>query len=350
MEESSGHVTHRQIAELAGVHRATVSLALKNHPSIGLATRKRIHALAEKLGYRPDPMLSALASYSRRQRAPAFQGVIGWLSHTSPTFRWDQFATFQAYHRGAVAAAERYGYKLEIFEMSPEDKPRRRLASILRARSINGILLPPQPEASVQIDFPWEHFASVTFGYTLRQPGHHVVTTAHFRAMIATLRRLRERGYQRIAFAYAKTHDERVDHNYLAGYLLEQRLAGAEVLIAPGDDYDQSGGAFHSWRRETGIDAIVTGNFRVVDDLARAGVSVPHDLGVACPSLPSPGLGVSGVYERTEAIGKIAVDFLVSLLHQGERGVPDAPQHILVEGQWCAGNTLRPAKKPPRKR
>ena len=61
----SSRVTMRDVARALGVDPSTVSLALRAHPKIPAETRERIRRAAEKLGYTPDPMLGALASYRR---------------------------------------------------------------------------------------------------------------------------------------------------------------------------------------------------------------------------------------------------------------------------------------------
>jgi LacI family transcriptional regulator/LacI family repressor for deo operon, udp, cdd, tsx, nupC, and nupG len=342
MDHTPPRITHRHIAEVVGVHRATVSLALKNHPSIGLETRERIKAVAEELGYRPDPMLSALAAYRQLNTQPVFQGVIAWLALSTKAYRWSDIPIFQSYFDGARKAADRYGYQMEVFELNDLRMSPKRLASVLRARSFNGILLAPQPHAGAELEFPWEHFSAVTFGYTLRHPQLHLVSSTQQRAIVATMRELRDRGYQRIAFAYEPTHDERVDHNYIAGYLLDRQMAKAKVLMAPATDYASAKGKFHTWIRAQKVDAIVTGNYKILAALAQAGVRVPQDLGVACPSLPRADLGVAGVHEDAETIGKIAVEFLIASMQRGERGIPDAAQRILLEGKWVEGASLRP--------
>ncbi len=48
------------VARSAGVHRTTVSLALRNHPRIPQATRDRVKQIANDLGYRINPLVSAL--------------------------------------------------------------------------------------------------------------------------------------------------------------------------------------------------------------------------------------------------------------------------------------------------
>ena len=53
-------ITIYDIAEQIGVSPATVSRALNDSPSISINTRKKINALAEKLGYRHNPFASSL--------------------------------------------------------------------------------------------------------------------------------------------------------------------------------------------------------------------------------------------------------------------------------------------------
>ena len=48
----------RHVAELSGVSPTAVSQALRNHPSISEATRKKIKAIAERINYRPEVVLS----------------------------------------------------------------------------------------------------------------------------------------------------------------------------------------------------------------------------------------------------------------------------------------------------
>ena len=71
---------------------------------------------------------------------------------------------------------------------------------------------------------------------------------------------------------------------------------------------------------------------------------MPGDIGVACFALPSAEGFVSGISENSIRIGEIAVDTVVAMVNRGERGLPQVPYRILVEGQWFAGKSLRPQK------
>jgi LacI family transcriptional regulator len=61
-------VTLRQIARTARVSVMTVSYALRDRPEVSPTERARLRALAEKLGYRPDPLLTHLMQHLRSHR------------------------------------------------------------------------------------------------------------------------------------------------------------------------------------------------------------------------------------------------------------------------------------------
>jgi DNA-binding LacI/PurR family transcriptional regulator len=56
--------TIQQIAETLGIHKSTVSLALAGKGRIAPGTRARVMALAEEIGYVPDPLAQRLANRS----------------------------------------------------------------------------------------------------------------------------------------------------------------------------------------------------------------------------------------------------------------------------------------------
>ncbi len=339
-------VTQKDIAQKAGVHRATVSMAFKGHPNIPAATRDRILAIATRMGYTPDPMLSALAAYRNRRQPATFHGTLAWVINSGYGFDWRDRTLrphFSDYYEGAVAQAARFGFQIEIFDFNAPGMTPVRLAAILAARGIPGILLCPQPRPETNLEFPWQNFSAVTFGYSLAEPRLHTVSATQYRAMRLTINRLHRLGYRRIGVAIDGDHDLRTDHNYLAGYLVEEHLAGASradsvpLLAAPYPDL----GAVARWIREHQPDAIVTGNYHFLDVLKSLGHRVPEDIGVACPLLPSPELDLAGVIESSIEIGSVAVDFLIGMIHRQERGVPENPQRIHVEGRWLPGQTLR---------
>ncbi|AHF91910.1 LacI family transcription regulator [Opitutaceae bacterium TAV5] len=300
------------------------------------------------MGYAPDPMLSALASYRTRKRPTVFHGTLGWLVNSSGGYVWDSFSFYRDYFDGARDRARKHGYALEVFDLNGEGMSPGRVAAILRARNIDGVLLCPQPEPEVSMDFPWEQFSSLTFGYTLASPRLHTVAATHHRNMVRAMRELLNRDYKRIGFVFTEQHDIRTDRNYWAGYLAEELSYELRLPKVPPfmGSFPKAGEVsekhFNTWLRKHRPDAIVTGDFRAVERLKEIGCRVPENLGAACVALPSCETRLAGVVENSIHMGAVAVDALVAAVQRGERGVPEQPQRILVEGLWHEGESLRP--------
>ncbi|MFA7342996.1 MAG: LacI family DNA-binding transcriptional regulator [Terrimicrobiaceae bacterium] len=334
-------VTQQDIALRAGVHRSTVSLAFKNDPSIPVQTKKRIHRIASKMGYSPDPMLSALAAYRTRRRPATYHGTLAWIVNSAFDFHWQNSMHFSDYYRGAAARAPHHGYQVETFDLHAMGISTARLAGILRARNVDGLLLCPQPKAEMKMDFDWNRFSTVTFGYSLLAPRLHIVAAAHYRHMLQCLREVRRLGYKRIGFVTDLVHDDRINHNFLAAYLADQLLVSSDAIPPLRADYKRSPELLAKWLKTHEPDVIVTGNDDILNFLGKAGVQVPGDLGVACVGLSSLNTQLTGMIEDSEVIGQVATDFLVAMIQRGERGLPEHPQRVIIEGRWVSGQTLR---------
>jgi len=334
-------VIQEDVARIAGVNRATVSLALRGDRSIPKRTCLRIRRIADKLGYSPDPLLTALANYRHSIRSATFHGTLGWLANTSQAYQWRSYASFSAYFAAARRRCLRYGYKLEVIDVGDLDITWDRAATLMSARGIHGLLLCPQPEPNTDLtSFPWERFSAVTFGYTLVQPRLHTVAAAHYCAVLTTIDKMLLRGYRRIGFWDKRMHDRRINHNMLAAYLAACHSHPELARIEPFMSEDWPGKDFLAWAERERIDALVSCDPEFHKRHPEWISARPF--GVAIPMLCGSDTPMSGVWERDEQIAETAVDFLVSMVQRGETGVPKNPQRLLIEGTWLEGKSLRP--------
>ncbi len=340
-------VTQKDIAAEAGVTQTTVSLALRGHHSIPAATRKRILAIAQQLSYRPDPMLASLVAYRSNLKRPVFQGTLAWLTNHPTENGWKsgrRRTQPRAYHRGAKIRAEELGFNLETFWLNAPGMTAHRMRDIFVARNIAGILLPPQSKAHTAIDFFWENFASVTFGYSLTSPNLHTVMNHQFRNMLFLIRKIRELGYKRIGLAMPTSQDERVDHNYLGGYLAECSTTAERRYRMPYEVRDSFNREhFNIWFEKYRPEVVVTdlGTAKQVHDwLAEMDHRVPHEVGIALPNLPDNERFFAGIDENPELIGSTAVEMVVGMIHRNEHGVPIQAHHHLITGRWCQGKSV----------
>ncbi len=341
MAEPHRRVTLRDVAAAAGCHFSTVSLALHNHPRIPAATRDRVQAVAKELGYVSDPMLASLASYRSSLRPVAFRSTIAWVTNFPTRHGWKAAQFFHDCYLGAEERARTLGFKLEEFWLRERGMNPARASQILRARNIAGLLLAPQPVFGMAVELDWPAFSAAAIGYTLARPNLHMIGLHQYRSIRLAVRELQGRGHRRIGLVLLDANDERVDHNWLAGYLVAQQQmpAAARVphLFVP--EWDET--AFRTWFRRHRPDAIVTKSPEVLAALEKLGVSVPDDVSVAFLTLPRVNGEFSGVDENPQVVGAAAADFIAGMIHRNERGVPAMPQRVLIEGSWIDGRTVR---------
>lgn len=333
--------TLKDIAILAKVHHTTVSLALRNHPSIPETTRARIRSFAESIGYRPDPMLASLMHYRRSQQPLQRQSVIAWVTNFPSRNRWRQTRVFQELHDGAAARADQLGYSLEEFWLREEGMSLGRAQQILRTRAISALLLAPQPEPESELPLDWTDFSAVTLGYTLVKPRLHLVSNHQFASMTRLIQRLILLGYKRIGLALPAKLDQRVQHGWVGAYLAEQLRLSRARQLPPWVFTTFSTADLKAWLIRHRPDAVITPTEAIWDAIPRLGYRVPGDIGLAHPSVPSPDDGRSGIDENSRAIGAAAIDLLSGLWQHHERGVPVEPHCLLIDGRWVQGRTVR---------
>ena len=342
-------LTQSDVAKAAGVHRSTVSLCFKNDSGIPYETKQKVLRCAQEIGYYPDPMLSSLSVYRSRMQPKSFQGTIAWLANDcegeSAPGGWRIVKSTARYYEGALKRAKSHGFQIDVFDLAKSNPLK--LAALFRARNIRGILVPPQLLTTKEIKFPWEDFSSVTFGYSLVKPKLHTVTATHFRSMVMMMQELKRRGYRRIGFFFDASHDNRTDHNPLAGFLVESFLHNDEPMIPPLLCSYQETNEFMEWYQKYRPDALITGHTHILDVLRALNIAVPDTLGVAMSCVWDNQDILSGVYEDSVLIGEVAVDYLVGLIHRGERGVPSNPTRLHVEGVWYEGKTVRQITESP---
>lgn len=342
-----GTVSQRDIARLAGVSPMTVSLALRGHPSIPSETRERVQRIAEEHHYRPDPALAALNAYRLNQTPSRFQGTLGWVTCFPTRHGWRDMIQVAGYFGGAAERADRLGYRLEEFWVNEPGLSPQRATRILLARGIRGLVIAPLPTAQGEIQLEWSHFAAVALGYSLVQPKLHVVMNHQFRNMKRVVKQLHTLGHRRIGFAMPRANDERVDHNYLGGYLIAQHdfePTAARLTPLLAQPFDEE--TFRTWfldQRPDGIVVAASMIYHVRDWLRTLGLTVPGDVSLAVAALPYQDQHVSGIDENVPAIGAHAVETVVGMIHRNELGVPERQLSLLLEGVWRAGHTTTPA-------
>lgn len=341
-EPTPTRISMREIAARLSVSHVTVSMALRDSPRVSAATREKIKQVAAELGYRPDPMLNALAAYRNSKSASGIHSAVAWINAWVRPDELRGYKEFDLYWKGASECAAKFGYRLEEFRLDKE-MPLPRLHKIFQARSIRGILLPPH--GSVQPawhDFPWDDYSVVRFGRSLKFPPAHLVTADQLTNTFIAVSKMRARGYRRIGLITFETDLDPRGPHFTAGFLSARELLKDEksfpIFRIEEPVTAEVIARFRLWMKQEEPDALLsTVEQKIL--LRGSGYRVPDDIPVAVTSILDGGAD-SGMDQHPEEIGRAAFLLLNSEINDGARGIPKIFRQILVEGSWVDGTSL----------
>lgn len=333
----------RVIAERAKVSRMTVSRALRDDPAVSKGTCRRIQKLAKQLGYRPDPNLARLMETIRVRKRGRLPNVIAWLTAHDKRSGWRSDPTMRICFEGATRQAAGCGYKLEEFWAKEPGVNDKRLSEIIRARGIDGVIVAPLPAPQLVFqNFQWDWFSAVEIGYSLASPPLHRVCGHHFESMLLLAQKLYEAGYRRVGMAMNLQDDERGHHHWRGSHLAAQSLWGRRVdrglmFLPPDWNCD----AFAHWLEQHRPDAVIAFGPTVGTWLKKLGIRVPRDIGLANVDVRLDVESTTGIDRNPRLVGAAAIDLLISLIHNNERGVPAVPRVTKVQGTFVQGSTTK---------
>jgi DNA-binding LacI/PurR family transcriptional regulator len=337
----------QRVAVRAGVHQTTVSLALRNDPRLSAATRQRIQAVARELGYRPNPLVSALIA-TRRRSNTARRAVIAYVTADDDAHGGSKaVSSYRDLFSGARDRAEELGYGLEHFWLGDPKLTRARFNQITATRNIHGLILGPLFMQHPTLDVDWDRFSVVAYGYAIAEPHVHRVYPDFYHGMVEALRRCRAAGYKRVGTVLEEKTDLKVDHLWLSAYLSEQHLVPGNARIAPLLLSKWDAGAFARWHRRS-RPQVVIGLNKILDRVndwaltpAGRGAADIRLVGLnVSPSMISQ--GVTGVLIDHKPVGAACVDQVVGMMHRNEKGVPAKALHLIVENGWVDGSRFLP--------
>jgi len=336
-------ITLKDVARKLGVHHTTVSRALRNSPRLPPATRQKIQAAARALGYRVNAAARALVVHRQIARPPVEHGALALLADAGLAGEEGPVSVLMAARRQAA----RLGYQIDIIDSHAPGLDGRKLTRILKARGIDGLLvLPPRFDlkAPRRLRLDWPLFSAVILGHGLFWPHLHRVDDDHFGNARQLTRKLISLGYRRIGLCMGRPMATlHAGGGWEGGYLIEMKRLGECPPVFWYESVDLEAPAFpaiRDWVLRERLDAIMMDNNNSAIKFAwKGGFPIPEKLGIA--SLTSFNPQISGIHPPFERVWTTAVDFLVHLIHSNQRGIPEFPQRLLLEGAWVPGKTVR---------
>jgi DNA-binding LacI/PurR family transcriptional regulator len=306
-------VTIRDVAREANVAVATASRVLTGSPKVRPETRERVLAVAERLGYRPNPTARALA-----------RGKTNTLGVLVPFFFTRQ--NYVEIVRGIQAGISEYDYSLVIHSVERPEQARSQFASLAKAGRVDGLIIVSLDGSvidheAIESPIPVLYVDSNREGLPALVPDHERATH------LATLHLIEVHGHKNIAFIdrpqdpVSQAHSAARRLGFLAAFRAASLEPNPHAMVT--EDYTAEGG-YAAARRLLDLSSPPTA-FVCASDLQAIGVmraarelglKVGHDLGIVGYNdvLIAEYLSLSTVHVPSFQLGRDAVSTLLSML------------------------------------
>lgn len=351
-------VNSAAVALRAGVSRTTVSFVLNDVTDRGIsaATRERVLAAAQELGYVPNAAARTLAGGATRTVAL----VVPQVAHLNVDAFLAQLVASVNEH------CHRHGLKLLIESTEGEGREPGGFLQLVRSRSIDGLIVAHLRTAEI------DHLRRlrdgavplVVFGCNL-PAGEGMATMGDdtWRSAQRAVRHLLTLGHRRVGlvnYASAEYHSAAQRERGWRQALADHGVQADPRWIAYGNISAQSG--YEATRellaRQTGVTALFAGNdtiaFGALRALREAGLRVPQDVAVVgyddIPLAPFAAPPLTTVHTDPVGHGRQAVQMLLAQLHDtpADPLAAVAPADLVVR-ESCGAAAAAPKPRRPRR-
>lgn len=332
-------ITIVEIARQLGVSHSTVSRALRDNPRISKATRKKVQALAEELGYHANSMAN--------QMSQGRSGIIGVIVPDLSIYFFPKVV------EGIQETLEKQGYSMLLFNTQEKlESEVKAIDSCLKHR-VDGVLAAISMQTKtfshfdelIKCEIPLVFFDRVANFL----PVPKVVANDHQAAYDAT-RFLIDSGCSRIAHITGSINLNN-SNNRLYGYMDALKDSGFEVIESLIHYYEFEQSSIDKFlvravKNYPDFDGLFVFNDYVanyaVNVLSKLGVSIPQDLSVIgfsdepVATYMTPQL--SSVQQVSTRMGKLASEKIMSIL-DGSDAISD--EKIVISQELVLRETTK---------
>lgn len=330
-------VTLADVARRAGVSTALVSIVMRDAPGASEQTRRRVLAVAEDLGYRPDVRARALASIKPH--------LIGVLFGKAGRFHMELID-------GLYRAAEERGWDLALSALTPSRDEKRALESLQDFRCDALVMLgPPVADPVMAGQVP-----VVVIGWHAGHPDVDIVRTSDEHGMTLAVTHLVTHGHRDIAHLQGGTGLVALARR--DAYVHAMRAQGLDdrIRIVQCGGEDQLDGQRGALSLLADRAALPTGLVTFNDDIAAAAVTVLTQQGLSVPGdvsvvgfddsvlAHSTVLDLTTVQQIPQELARLAVDRIIARTS----GLPVPHRDLVLEPDLIIRSTTGPVPPGPR--
>lgn len=327
-------VSVRDIAKLANVSVATVSMVLNDNPRISRATQLHVQRIIDKVGYRPNRLAQSLSSKYTQVMAI----IIPALRHAFAD------AYFGEVISGVCDRAGKLGYKVILEQAKPEYIKSKQYIDIFERRYVDGVVcMGVNDRHHFLAEFADRKYPMIAVDNYFPQWGLDYVVCDYRGGAEQAMNYLLQLGHRTIGMIHAAP-EIRTSRDKIEVYEAKLRQAGIEPVKTWQADgkFTEAGGAAAAEQilnRHPEVTALFAGNDKMaigaLHYLTRRRVSVPEQISIvgfddmqqsafANPSLTTVHLPL---YE----VGALACERLIERIRgRTERVAEVLPTHLVV--------------------
>jgi len=337
-------VNLRDVARLAGVSVATVSMVINDNPRISRATHMKVQRLIERLGYRPNRLAQSLSSKYTQVMAI----LLPALRHTFADPYFGELIS------GICDRAGKLGYKVILEQAKPEFIKSDQHIEIFERRYVDGILaLGFNDRHHFLKDFSDERYPLVVVDNVFSQWNlDHVVCDYHSGAD-QVMNYLVQLGHRKVGMIMAapEIRTARDVHDVYRQKLESVGVTPDDGWIADGKFTEEGGAAAAELilSRHPDVTALFAGNDKMalgaMHHVTRQGIRVPADISiVGFDDLKHAGFvipSLTTVHLPLYEVGSLACERLVERVHGNvDRVAETLATHLIVRESTALAKTV----------
>ena len=333
-------VTMAQLARRLGISPSTVSRALKSDPRISSKVRAEVAAAAATVGYRPNPMISALMSSRRRKGGGDEVGTIALVTDYHGNEDWRTKDVCRWEYEGVCMRAEETGYRVEEFPMAAFSHDFTKLGKVLVSRGIRGVLFGFSRERTITglKGLELNSFSIAGLSTYFREVPLNRANFHGFHNVGLAMDELMAEGRKRIGLVVPEMNN-RVSGFLWSGAALDwQRrniLGEPCVPFLPPAGREETD--FPRWLKREKPDSLLVYKLPVKSWLSRMGLRVPEDVHVSFLYRNAGEIAEwPGIDGNLRMVGAAALDLVIEGLNTNRTGLPPYPKEVLIKGLWKA--------------
>ena len=319
----------QDIADRAGVSRATVSRVLSGHPSVKASTRMKVMHWVGELGYEPDVIAQSLAG-----------GSTSLIGIVVPEIAYPFFSEIL---EAIEDQAFLYGRSVIICSSRRSLEKESNVVSELSKRRVDGIIA--VPVSTIESAATYRRLRIPTVMITKRVEGFDSIFISHERGGEQIAKHFLSMGFSRIGYIGPIAEStSAIKYHGFSAYLSSQGVDLADVIECPAPANMNASCVYKNVRERISSSGLSAQAYFSNDDITaceaiaamrEAGYEVPRDIAIAgfdnslLAREMSPKL--TSLAQPLEEIGRRAVDVLLDRLE-----TPAEPQHFELASRVVA--------------